>query len=972
MSADPSDSEAQKEDAEMGEEAAGTATPAGEQSEGNEEGFDEGDEMGDGPKIGGDIMDISNSYAIKHLEKLVTTGQLTETRAERLKSKYEKLYQMVLKIFESERMLLQKARQLHKEVQGDKKKFGRFQESQKEEKNELDKLRADLQKADADKQMVEEQVMIKSLEQAELKRQLKDADDDRRRMEQERMEQLEPKLRALKADLDALEEEIELCDRKQQSTAEEKITTNGRIEQMTKEVDSAEKDRDKVLTVLEKTRNDPEKLARQAGVVEGAVNGLKADLDEQSGALSQLKADVLAHDSKRGELEEELATLKSRYHKFQSVVETRNHALHELETEIKYQRERDARTREEVSGLDKRISELDRSRKEKDDQLASLRKDESGLQRQEVVLSSKLQAVKNLLQPYQVQYDDMNFELRDGDQDKKRLETDLEEMRKDVDILIHHFLIAEKMSQEGAAAVERLETDKKSLEETIKDMRAEHRELKEDIQRVTGERELQSRHCSQALSSMRTQMDELRMRDSYIADLKRQQKMTKAKLKEFNIKYDMVKNERNKCVEHIQATTQQLAELRDKIKILENEVEILENDNDSKELRHQKHRKEFEKATLERDHMSRELNELNFEKKKKMVEITNNVAEIAKLNHVIDRSEREMVIDKTKYEMTMEERNFMGIQLIDRNDELCILYEKANIQDTILHKGQVDLRKREQEISMLKITLADQARHKEVMLKKRDTVPGFEGEVKALQQELKTEREECDKLSKALVTPNNTQRWRWVRQEPPDPDELRDKIQLLEERLNDKQEQLLEKELVLEEVSNLSERLRFQANEGRSDTLDLAKKVNDYQSRIRAKTRKMMACVSELSMYQASSMKLAQEKEEMSEMLTSANERLEQGEVPLEGLEEEWARMEYRRMKHDEERSHQQQQAKQPISTTSTVHVTRTTAEPRPNAYIPDEIGIPKPYGGLAPFKPMEAGSSMRHIKKPIPQEIQI
>ena len=102
---------------------------------------------------------------------------------------------MVLKIFESERMLLQKARQLHKEVLGDKKKFGRFQESQKEEKNELDKLRADLMKADADKQMVEEQVMIKSLQQAELKRQLKDADDDRRRMEQERMEQLEPKLR---------------------------------------------------------------------------------------------------------------------------------------------------------------------------------------------------------------------------------------------------------------------------------------------------------------------------------------------------------------------------------------------------------------------------------------------------------------------------------------------------------------------------------------------------------------------------------------------------------------------------------------------------------------------------------------------------------------------------------------------------------------------------------------------------------
>ena len=49
-----------------------------------------------------------------------------------------------------------------------------------------------------------------------------------------------------------------------------------------------------------------------------------------------------------------------------------------------------------------------------------------------------------------------------------------------------------------------------------------------------------------------------------------------------------------------------------------------------------------------------------------------------------------------------------------------------------------------------------------------------------------------------------------------------------------------------------------------------------------------------------------------------------------------------------------------------------STAEARPNAYIPDDIGIPKPYGGMAPFKPSEPGSSMRHIVKPQPREIQI
>lgn len=50
----------------------------------------------------------------------------------------------------------------------------------------------------------------------------------------------------------------------------------------------------------------------------------------------------------------------------------------------------------------------------------------------------------------------------------------------------------------------------------------------------------------------------------------------------------------------------------------------------------------------------------------------------------------------------------------------------------------------------------------------------------------------------------------------------------------------------------------------------------------------------------------------------------------------------------------------------------RTTAEPRPNAYIPDELGIPKPYGGTAPFKPTESGTTMRHTRMPKPREIEI
>jgi hypothetical protein len=52
-----------------------------------------------------------------------------------------------------------------------------------------------------------------------------------------------------------------------------------------------------------------------------------------------------------------------------------------------------------------------------------------------------------------------------------------------------------------------------------------------------------------------------------------------------------------------------------------------------------------------------------------------------------------------------------------------------------------------------------------------------------------------------------------------------------------------------------------------------------------------------------------------------------------------------------------------------------TTAETRPNAYIPTEeheLPIPRPYGAHAPFRPSEPGSTMRHIRKPVPKPIEI
>jgi hypothetical protein len=69
-------------------------------------------------------------------------------------------------------------------------------------------------------------------------------------------------------------------------------------------------------------------------------------------------------------------------------------------------------------------------------------------------------------------------------------------------------------------------------------------------------------------------------------------------------------------------------------------------------------------------------------------------------------------------------------------------------------------------------------------------------------------------------------------------------------RLAAKEAAALERELVLTETARLVDRARRQVEAGRGDTITVGKSVQDFQTRLRDVTRKMMALIAELSMLQ--------------------------------------------------------------------------------------------------------------------------
>ena len=63
--------------------------------------------------------------------------------------------------------------------------------------------------------------------------------------------------------------------------------------------------------------------------------------------------------------------------------------------------------------------------------------------------------------------------------------------------------------------------------------------------------------------------------------------------------------------------------------------------------------------------------------------------DIARLKYVISEAEAEKQKQKKDYEMVINERDILGTQLIKRDEELHLLYEKIKIQKSTLKKGEI-------------------------------------------------------------------------------------------------------------------------------------------------------------------------------------------------------------------------------------------------------------------------------------------
>lgn len=207
----------------------------------------------------------------------------------------------------------------------------------------------------------------------------------------------------------------------------------------------------------------------------------------------------------------------------------------------------------------------------------------------------------------------------------------------------------------------------------MKKIREDQDQITKYYQKLTLESERKAAECAENKKKFIEEMDKIKVCEFANRELMKKFIMYEQQIKDVQTKYSVEKAEKNKFAKGIQEKGQSIAEILEKLKIVENEYEIFKEksskvDRTLSQIVRKKSEVETQQASLKADIAKQKI-----EDEKLKNECKESMLEIEKLIEKINHTEDEMLKLKNMFEKGIEERNFTGVQLMDRNDE-CLLF----------------------------------------------------------------------------------------------------------------------------------------------------------------------------------------------------------------------------------------------------------------------------------------------------------
>lgn len=618
------------------------------------------------------------------------------------------------------------------------------------------------------------------------------------------------------------------------------------------------------------------------------VEEKKTDLEKEISGLKDKvsKANVEAQREQRiaARLQQEMLTIKA-------VNDDRKRVLTEKEGQLKEVQERYAdlqaqldRTAKDLSRyqqlaeelrlknleLDKLIAEKlaqnDALKADKEELKVSLEEHKYKLEETRALLKSEEKANKRLLKDKE----QLISKKEEAEQYKSWLKGEIKEVMKTVDAQRKDADTDEKVIKDLQAQIKRLNASlhvsaeknqmqltvvedhqamRSTLEQEIQAHKSEEQKLRKDNYKLEKAREKANVEKSQMHSKLQETLETLKLKDMEIGELNKTIQEERNKLKLQQNMYEQVRSDRNQFSKQQVQAEDEIAEMKRKFKIMTHQIDQLKEEIQTKNVALINVDFAFKRLQDDMKVSKRKLN-----KRKELLAqaeqmLTSQDTEIKNLRRTLAEAEAAQQQQKRVYDDVVQERDILGTQLIRRNDELALLYEKIRIQQSTLQKGEVQYRQRIQDLRNLRNEQNNLKRMLQIRNQEVANIEALKNEVYHVQRELLQERIKVKALSEELENPMNVHRWRKLEGSDPKAYELIQKIQTLQKRLIQKTEQVVEKDLLLQEKEKLYVELKNLL--ARQPGPEVAEQLSIYQHSLAEKTRTMKAMAAELNMFQA-------------------------------------------------------------------------------------------------------------------------
>ena len=829
----------------------------------------------------------------------------SDSSLDRFKSEYDKLLSVIRRHQDNEKRLINKCRELNGEIVNNATKIQTALRLSFQDQANIHALKSEVEKAwkvvdsgvERDKRNRE---IINGLkgEVVNLRDKLK---------ESEGLSESESEERArLLGKNDQLSATITQLTTQQADTATQIDNLNQLVGSM--EGDKLRKDKD-ILVLKEKyatQKTETQRHFRKCERLSNELMTLKETGDKKQSAWNEKEAEMVSLKDKYDGLMVEVQTLqynnatlandnqllKNKYEEAEKLIYLMKEKEHEmygtceqLNTEIRkwsgYVKAKEA----DIVALNKKVGQL-----EKSNQHTLQQKQEND--RYKEWLKDEMKAVLKKMDGFAVQAEGDEVVIRDLQSQLKKLSTLLS-------------TTVEKCAvQSGMMAAS--EQVNKQLEQDVLAMKQTEAALRMGVYKLEKEKERESLKCNGWYAKCKEKEELMKLKAMEVHELQKTIADEKAKLKLQQTLYEQVRNDRNLFSRQQINSEDEINEMRRKFNIMAHQIQQLKEEIVTKDSALINEHFVLKRLMEECKMIKRKLN-----KRKEMLlraeeVMSGQTSEIKQLRKIVAVNEEAEKVHVRQYEEMMQERDMIGSQLIRRNDELALLYEKVRIQSSVLKKGEEQYKDKLGTIGQREVEIAELKRRLSIKIEEARSIQMIKHEIHQLNHQLAVEKSKVKALSEELENPLNVHRWRKLEGSDPVRFDLLQKIQILQKRLIQQTEATVEAAQTADEQRKLYEGMKEML--ARQPGPEVVEVLSKYERGEREKAKQMRAMCAEMNMLNAQVAALKWD-----------NEKLEVDKVELR------KKMMEQRRRHE---AREQQEEKQQDNLTATAAAATVARDP--------------------------------------------